>query len=332
MIPMNQLSKNKKVSVVVYNGYGHTHNMIIFGHVFKNNIVTRKRYSRNILINFAHLIKLFLVQPVGGIQVQLEWRSQIFKSITEVDGFFKFEWQSETEVVAGWHHVSVNCIDIDGNILGTGEGAIDVPNSTQYGFISDIDDTVLVSYSTSTRKKLRLLFTKNPHTRKTFSEVVQNYQLFSQAHTTPAMPNPFFYISNSEWNLYNDLVEFFKHNGLPKGSFILNHLKRWYQLLKTGDAELDTKLRRAIRVLETFPKQHFVLLGDNSQKDPEIYASLAIKFPERIFAVYIRNITGSNETTTCEILSGIESLGVFTCFFSLNADAIQHARKIKLIQ
>ncbi|MEO6916455.1 MAG: phosphatase domain-containing protein [Chitinophagaceae bacterium] len=328
---MNERSKKDNLRVAVYKGYGHAHNMIIFGHVFKNNLPFRENYSTNMFVNIRHLLRLFLVKPVAGIGVQLDWRGQIIRSVTENDGFFSFEWQSETAVEAGWHQVVVNCLDENGEISGTGLGEIDVPSSTQYGFISDIDDTILISHSGNTRKKLQLLFTKNPHTRKTFNEVVQNYQLFAKAHTVAASPNPFFYISNSEWNLYNDLVDFFEHNGLPKGSFILNHLKRWFQLFKTGQSEKDNKLRRATRILETFPKQHFVLLGDNSQKDPEIYSSLAKNYPTRVFAVYIRNIDNRNEQHTREILSGLDSLNVFTCFFSINEEAIDHARKIKLI-
>jgi len=331
MTRMKKISKYKNLTVSIYHGYGHTHDLIVFGHVLKKRVAIRKHYSRNVLLNFIHLVRLFIVKPVGGVQVQLEWRGQVFKATTEDDGFFKFEWQSETEVEAGWHQVIIKCIGQDEKTLATGTGEIYIPHSTQYGFISDIDDTVLVSHSANTRKKLYLLFTKNPQTRKTFSEVIQNYQLLSQAHTTQAVPNPFFYISNSEWNLYNDLDDFFYYNRLPKGTFLLNHLKRWHQLFKTGDAEGDTKLRRAIRVLNTFPKQLFVLLGDNSQKDPGIYASLVGLYPERIFAVYIRNIDTKNETNTQEILAGMGALGVHTCFFSENTEAIQHARKIQLI-
>ena len=206
-----------------------------------------------------------------------------------------------------------------------------VPHSTQYGFISDIDDTVLVSHSASTGKKLRVLFTSNPRSRKTFSDVVRYYELLSMAHTEPEVPNPFFYVSSSEWNLYDYLNEFFKFNGLPKGVFLLNDIKRWYQLLKTGKTKHQAKLEKVARLLDVFPKQKFVLLGDNSQSDPEIYAATANRYPERIVAIYLRNIASTKESSTRSTLESIRNKDIPTCVFAHTDDAIQHSKSIGLI-
>jgi hypothetical protein len=206
-----------------------------------------------------------------------------------------------------------------------------VPHPTQYGFISDIDDTVLVSHSSTTGKKLRVLFTKNPRRRKTFSDVVKFYHLLSLSHTNAETLNPFFYVSSSEWNLYDDLNEFFKFNALPKGTFLLNQIKVWYQLFSTGTTKHQGKLVRVNRIFDAFPKQKFVLLGDNSQKDPEIYALLANKYPEKVVAIYIRNITTTKETLTNNILASIEDKTIETCLFKHTDEAILHARSIGLI-
>ena len=181
-------------------------------------------------------------------------------------------------------------------------------------------------------KRLNLLFTKNPHTRKTFADAVKYYELLALTHTQPELLNPFFYVSNSEWNLYDDLNEFFKHNGLPKGVFLLDHIKRWYQLFKTGKPEPEKKLLRIVRILHAFPKQKFILLGDNSQNDPFIYAAVANKYTEKIFAVYIRNIVSKNESVAKQLLDGIENKGIFTCLYNDNTEAIQHSKMIGLIE
>jgi len=321
----------KKATVKVYHGYGHTHDLVVYGHVFKNKPVMRRNYSNNVLLNIIHLIRLFFVEPLACAKVQLQWRDQTFYSSTEEDGFFKFEWQSH-DVSAGWHPVTVHLINESGSIAATGEGKIFVPHTTQYGFISDIDDTVLVSHSATKGKRLRVLFSKNPRTRKAFANVVTFYKLLAGAHTTANVPNPFFYVSSSEWNLYDDLVEFFKFNGLPEGSFLLNQVKRWFELVKTGKTKHEGKLLRVMRILKTFPKQQFVLLGDNSQSDPAIYASIVNKYPEKIYAVYIRNIYGENEALTKDILAGIEKDGVHACLYKDNAEAIEHSKSIGLIE
>jgi phosphatidate phosphatase APP1 len=328
---MARSSNYKNATVKIYHGYGHTHDLVVYGHVFKNKPVYRNNYATNMLQNIIHLLRLFFVKPVPDANVQLLWRNQLLYSTTEDDGFFKFEWKSEEEVNAGWHTLEVNFLDQHGNIAATGQGKVFVPHATQFAFISDIDDTVLMSYSATVVKRLRTLFTKNPHTRKAFADVVKHYALLAEAHTTPQVPNPFFYVSSSEWNLYDDLDEFFKYSGFPKGVFLLNQIKKWFQLFKTGKTKHEGKLLRVIRILNTFPRQQFILLGDNSQSDPAIYASVVEKYPGKIFAVYIRNIRSSSEAATTEILSGIERSGVLTCFFKTNAEAILHSKKIGLI-
>lgn len=328
---MVRSSKYKNATVKVYHGYGHTHDLVAYGHVFKNKTVYRNNYATNVLQNIIHLLRLFFVKPLPHAKVQLTWGNQVLYSTTEDDGFFKFEWKSDFEVTAGWHTVEVLFLNEDGDIAAAGQGKIFVPHSTQFAFISDIDDTVLMSYSATVVKRLRTLFTKNPHTRKAFADVVKHYELLAEAHTTSTVPNPFFYVSSSEWNLYDDLNEFFKHNGFPKGAFLLNQVKKWFQFFKTGKTKHGGKLLRVVRILNAFPKQQFILLGDNSQSDPSIYASIVEKYPGKIFAIYIRNIHRKNEAATKEILSGAERSGVLTCFFKTNKEAILHSKKTGLI-
>jgi phosphatidate phosphatase APP1 len=322
---------SKKAAVKIYHGFGHTHNLIVFGHVFKKLPAVRFRYSDNILSNIIHLLKLFLVKPLPGIPVRLVLEDRAIEGITEEDGFFKFEWQSAHEIAAGWHSVSVNSLSNTGQVISKGEGKVFIPHSTQYGFISDIDDTIMISHSATIRRRLRELFIKNARTRRVFKDVGTHYSLLAHAHTDPSTPNPFFYVSSGEWNLYDYLNEFFDHNRLPEGAFLLNQVKRWFELWKTGKTKHEGKLFRIVRILEAFPRQKFILFGDNTQRDPFIYAAIAKKFPRKIFAVYIRNIVKTNEMPARQVLDEIEKNGVHTCLFTESAEAIEHSKHIGLI-
>jgi phosphatidate phosphatase APP1 len=318
-------------TVKVYHGYGHKDNLVIYGHVLAGKKAVQTTFKNNPVLNVFHLIKLFFIRPLKGVKVRLQWQNQVFYSTTGHDGFFKFQWQSYTEVTAGWHQIIVQLLDNQGNMATTGEGKMFIPESTQYGFISDIDDTVLVSHSAKTGKKLRVLFTKNPRSRKTFADVVKFYNLLALAHTQPTLLNPFFYVSSSEWNLYDYLNEFFKYNGLPKGVFLLNDIKRWYQLIKTGGTKHIGKLIRVARIIDAFPKQRFILLGDNSQQDPAIYVTIANKYPDKIVAIYIRNINLKKELITLDLLATIQNKGIYTCQSQHTDEAILHAKSIGLI-
>jgi phosphatidate phosphatase APP1 len=181
-------------------------------------------------------------------------------------------------------------------------------------------------------RKLGILLTRNPRTRQLFADVLQNYRLLAEAHTSASFPNPFFYVSNSEWNLYDDLVDFFRRRQLPTGVFLLKPLKTVFSFFKTTKRWSDSKLGRILQLLSTFPEQKFVLLGDNAQKDPSVYQSIVNKFPQRIFAVYIRNTREKNAKNSELVLSEIAKQGVHTCFFTSGKEAVIHARGIGLIE
>ena len=320
-----------KADVKVYHGFGHTHDLVIFGHVFKKKPTLRKKYTDNKLLNIIQLLKLFFVTPLPDIPVQLAWQQQLLDGTTEKDGFFRFNWKSEKNIPAGWHSLMVDCLNKSGRSMGRGEGEIFVPHITQFAFISDIDDTIMVSHSATIGKRLKELFFKNPKTRSVFKDVEKHYSLLAAAHTTPHEPNPFFYVSSSEWNLYDYLHAIFQHNRLPEGAFLLNQVKRWFELWKTGKTKHQGKLLRILRILEIFPNQRFILIGDNSQSDPAIYSALVEKFPARIFSVYIRNVSEKNITVTQQLLSTIEKRGVHVLLFKESGEAIQHSKQIGLI-
>lgn len=322
---------NKSVSVKVYRGYGHTHNLVVYGHVFKHKARTKQEFSTNIIVNIIHLFKLFILKPYPFVGVRLTFNDQEVYQKTEYDGFFKFEWAAYKNVDAGWHGVKVEAVDEMGRVLAAGMGEVFVPHITQYAFISDIDDTIMVSHSAAIGRRLRELFIKNPRTRKTFKDAYTHYNLLAFSHTDRDQPNPFFYVSSSEWNLYDYLVETFRYNKLPEGAFLLNQIKRWKDLVKTGKTGHEGKLMRVMRILDAFPNQKFVFFGDNSQRDPDIYTAIAEKYPKNIEAVYIRNVRKEKEVAALGFLERIAARGIKTCLFSNSAEAIAHSRETGLI-
>jgi phosphatidate phosphatase APP1 len=272
-----------------------------------------------------------MLKPYPYVKVRLTFKGQLVYNKTEYDGFFKFEWAAHENVSAGWHSVKIEALDDIGAVLSVGHGQIFVPHITQYAFISDIDDTVMVSHSATFGRRLRELFIRNPRTRKTFSDTYTLYKSLSLSHTNAGQPNPFFYVSSTEWNLYDYLLEIFRFNRLPEGAFLLNQIKRWKDLIRTGKTGHEGKLMRVMRILDAFPNQRFVFLGDNTQRDPEIYTAIAEKYPKNIEAVYIRNIHKEKEVSTREFLKRIEAQHIVTCFFVTNKEAITHAIKTGLI-
>jgi phosphatidate phosphatase APP1 len=326
---LNWLGLTNEITIKAYHGYGHEKLVTLNGHVFKLSPLPRTRYTKSVINNTLALLRLFIVKTCPDVQVKLIWQGQSFLTHTDKDGLYKFEWVAGS-ITQGWKEVEVRAIK-DDLILAKTIGYVYIPYSTQYGFISDIDDTFLISHSSNLRKRLYVLFTQNARSRKPFEGTVKHYQLLAKSYTTADAPNPFFYVSSSEWNLYDYILEFVTINGIPKGVFLLNQIKLFTQLLKTGQNNHQTKFTRIARILENYPNQLFILLGDSSQQDPYIYEAIVSHFPKQIYAVYIRDINIRNRKKVANVLAKIELAGVPCCFFKHSSDAISHSRKIGLI-
>jgi phosphatidate phosphatase APP1 len=319
--------------VKVYNGYGHKEQLIVYGHVLLLSPLPRKHFRHNFLRNTFSLLRLFMVKPFAGARVRLKWDNQTFESVTEVDGFYKIEWKPPKPVDPGWHQVSVellNPLDDFRTTRAIGSGKVLVPHANEYSCISDIDDTFLISHSSNLRKRLYVLLTKNAHSRKPFEGVVNHYQQLAKAGVTPDQ-NAFFYVSSSEWNLYNYIEEFAQKNQMPQGIFLLSQMKKITEAWKTGMNKHATKFMRIARILEVYPNQKFILLGDDSQEDPKIYASVIQHFPTKVHAVYLRHVTTRNKTAVQEIVDKINSAGTPCCYFTHSSEALLHSKKIGLI-
>lgn len=317
-------------TVKVYRGYGQSESLSLYGHVFKLSPIPPRRYRKSFIHNTLALLRLFIVKPFPGVDVRMEWEGQVLECKADNDGFFKFDWKDRPPLPTGWHEVKVTA-STEEKIIAVSTGQIYVPHETQYGFISDIDDTFLVSHSANLRKRLYVLFTQNARSRKPFDGSAHHYQLLSTGNTTPDAPNPFFFVSSSEWNLYDYINEFANTNEIPKGVYLLNQLKQIGELFKTGQNNHQGKFTRIVRILETYPKQRFVLLGDSSQHDPYIYEAVVKHFPRQIHAVYIRDVYDKNHQKARDVLYKIEGAGVPCCFFRHSSEAIMHSKKIGLI-
>ena len=318
--------------VKVYTGYGNADKILVIGHVWKLSPMPRKTYRNNWITNFLAVIRLFMVKPYPCAAVTMQWDGQYFNTETESDGFFKLEINPPASLKAGWYPVCVELLN--DKFYGTtisGTGRVYIPSVAQHGFISDIDDTFLVSHSARIRRRLYVLFTKNARTRKLFDGVIHHYSALAKSGQQEGRTNPFFYVSSSEWNLYDFIMEFARFNDLPKGIFLLGQMKQIKDFWKSGQNNHATKFMRIVRIIEQYPAMKFVLLGDDSQQDPYIYHSLVKHFPDKILAVYLRRIHAPNYDRVIPLTKEMEACGVSCCYFEHSSQAMIHSRKIGLV-
>jgi phosphatidate phosphatase APP1 len=101
----------------------------------------------------------------------------------------------------------------------------------------------------------------------------------------------FHYLTASPDQLYPFLREFFDHEKFPLGSYHMRHFT-WFDTNFFKFFASKSFIKQKSNVLEMFFREtrsrKFILFGDIFQKDPEIYANIYNKYPERIIKIFIR--------------------------------------------
>jgi phosphatidate phosphatase APP1 len=165
-------------------------------------------------------------------------------------------------------------------------GNIHFAGSEGWGVISDIDDTVKVTMTTS---PVGILQTTLADVPKTTPGMPEFYKVLDESLKGPA----WFYLSASPYNLYPFLRDFLAEN-YPPGTKILRDAS-WMSLaglLQSFTVGVkDYKTSRIEKIHTWLPQRKFICIGDSTQSDPEAYAEMYTKYPDWIQAIYIRKVT-----------------------------------------
>lgn len=320
-----------KVRLKIYRGYANEQEILFFGHVFQKHSPDRFDLDRRRLRHAYEVLRMFTIKTLGNIPVTLKFGDIALTTKTLEDGYFRFALPYTEPLVSGWHSFTV-FTEVEG-IKVEAAGEFSKPFPGEYTVISDIDDTFLISHSDNIFKKLYVLLTHNIKKRKIFEGVVNHYRMLSMAGRNEAKgANTFFYVSSSEWNLYNFIEHFTQLHELPKAVLKLKDIKTGLgDFLFTGGGSHDHKFYKIKHLLEFYPNQKFILLGDDSQKDPYIYERIVKMFPCGVKAIYIRNTKNDLKEHITAIMSNIQSMNVETCYFKDSETAIEHSKRIGLI-
>lgn len=317
-----------KLDLKLYRGYVNKDELIVFGHVFRSWSPDHYRMDRKGIRHAVSIIHMFRIKPLKNVTVTLKFKNIEVSTKTLEDGYFRFAIPYSEHLEPGWHTYQVVCKLYDFGIIECSE--LLKPYESKVGVISDIDDTFLVSHSGNFFMKLYVLLLKNINKRKVFDDVVHHYQALSRAgQENDEVSNSFFYVSSSEWNLYEFIDSFARMHELPKAVIKLKKIKTGISdFLFTGRGSHDHKFEKIKDIISFYPKLQYVLLGDDSQKDPYLYERIVKIFPQNIKAIYIRQTSRKKKHQVKDVLKNIESMNVATCYFRNSSKAIAHSEKI----
>jgi phosphatidate phosphatase APP1 len=277
-----------------YRGYGTDTRVRVRGRVLEDQGIPAAGERDSAWRNVLSAVRRFESDEVPGARVQVRFAGTMHELVTDAEGYFD-TWLTPRDALHGdklWHDVALELLAPRDPAAPSPAaiGRVLVPPATaKLGIISDLDDTVVQTGATDPRALLRSVFLANARTRLPFAGVAALYRAMQEG-ADGGQNNPVFYVSSSPWNLYDVLAEFLALRDIPEGPIML---RDWglsdRELLPTSHG--SHKLEAIRSIIELYPTLPFVLIGDSGQEDPEIYREIVARYPSRILAIYIRNVT-----------------------------------------
>jgi phosphatidate phosphatase APP1 len=261
-----------------YIGHGGPVGVVVRGRVLDNPLATEAVEGEGVGAAVRRTFTNFLTNELPGVRLRVTVGAESVDAVTDDEGYFLVRVPA-TELTSPW---AVGTVSLAGDYRGVtaadAQVEVRVPaSSARFGVLSDIDDTIL---ETGVQRVLRMVvqtFAGSSLTRTPFPGAVELYRDLA------ADVNPVFYVSSSPWNLHSFLLAFLRHRGFPLGPVLLR------DLLGTS-AGREQKHDRIREVLDLHPDLRFVLIGDSGEHDPQIYADIVREHPDRVLAVYIREV------------------------------------------
>ena len=291
-----RLGGRDPLQILPYRGFGTQEALYLKGRVLEDKGIKAASERDSLWDNLVNMYKRFNSKEIPYARVSGAYQDVEQRVVTDEEGFFDVRIEPSGSLPADrlWHKVKLKLLEPQRE--GTGaveaEGHVLVPPpSAEFGVISDIDDTVLYTNATHLFKMARTVFLRNARTRLPFKGAAAFYRALMHGNRATAL-NPLFFISSSPWNIYDLLSDFFQLQDIPLGPLLL---RDWGI---TEDEFLPTrhgshKFKSIRRILDLYSDLPFILIGDSGQEDPEIYCEVVGKYPGRILAVYIRNVSRS---------------------------------------
>ncbi|HET7229377.1 MAG TPA: phosphatase domain-containing protein [Longimicrobium sp.] len=319
---------DRPLRIEAYRGFGRPDRAWVKARVLRGSPLPPARAADSVWINLSAMLQRFESDEVPGATVRVRYPGgeQVLK--TDREGYCE-AWLDVLPAFAGaqtWQQVQMEVLDPPSPHPVRTEARVMVPPRTaRFGVISDLDDTVVRTDVASRLRMARNVFLGNAHTRTPFPGVAAFYRALERGCAGYAH-NPVFYVSSSPWNLFDVLTEFLELKGIPAGPLLL---RDWgISSVDPGEGgHSGHKLRHIRIILELFPTLPFILIGDSGQEDPEIYHRAVTEHPERILAVYIRNVSRAPERGEAirKLAAEVEKAGSTLILADDTAAAARHA-------
>lgn len=257
-----------------FSGYGSTRRVRVLGRVLMANP------SKEADPLEARGWHQFLTIQVNDVPLTIDLGGVRVKTTSDSNGYIDVLIEKHG-LSAGWHEVTIS----GEGIHTTSAEALIVDESAHFGLISDIDDTVLVTWLPRALVAAWNSWIRHTNTRKPVAGMAEFYAEILKDHPG----SPVFYLSTGAWNTFDALKVFLAKHRFPTGPMLLTD---WGPtptgLFRSGQEHKKVQLRNLI--IE-YPEMRWLLIGDDGQHDPLIYGEAVAEHPDRIAGIAIRQLT-----------------------------------------
>jgi phosphatidate phosphatase APP1 len=295
------VGEQQPYGIVAYRGYSHGTRALVHGRALECEDITPATATDSTWLNLLNTFRRFDSEPIPHARVEVTIGAETHEIVADGEGFFRqwIELPAPLPSTEPWHPLSLRLIAPlrPGQAEVRTEGQLRVIGSdAELGVISDLDDTVIQSRITSFLQAVRTVMLGNARTRLPFPGVAAFYQALERGGNG-GRRNPIFYVSSSPWNIYDLIADFMDVQRIPRGPI---QLRDWDITLSALSSGRHRGFKEPVirEILDLYPTLPFVLIGDNSQHDPEIYRTILDHYPGRIHAIYIRNVDANPERST----------------------------------
>jgi phosphatidate phosphatase APP1 len=285
-----------QLSVVELNS--HT---LISGTVLKSRRKLRTNTS-SIIGNFGQILRSYFTKPYGDREIKIFMGRHEIMLKTSGKGFFYAMLDEPFD-----ENISISA---NNNLLELPPNypTLFRQNDSDTEVISDIDDTVLLSHTASALKRITTILFYRPKKRKTIAYTHELFNSFKDSNYR------IIYLSKSESNLFGLIASVLQFQELPTGPLLLTPFLRLNQLFHPKKGK-DYKLSYLRLIIGYLPEKKFILLGDDTQRDMDVYTEAAKEFPEQIKKIYIRQTKLVRNATQVEKWNKLQATGVNAIYF-----------------
>ena len=221
----------------------------------------------------------FIGIPVAFAQVSISVGGQHFEIVADRGGVL--DTRIEADLEPGWQTLTLS---VEGGEPVEARVFVVGPDVT-FGVISDVDDTVMVTALPRPLIAAWNSFVVDEHARLPVPGMAVLLERLVRTHDGA----PMVYLSTGAWNIAPTLTRFLSRHLFPPGSILLTDWgpthDRWFR------SGMEHKLTNLRRLAQEFPQVRWLLIGDDGQKDEQIYTQFAKEFPDSVIGVAIRRLS-----------------------------------------